>query len=137
MSGQTAIPKYRETVSEFLNLTIFHDQPTYDTLKLLTNQINANLRSVRTSLGGGQLGYLGLLFSPTQYTILSQVPFMRPAHPGPLIIPAFQLPQIVTQIQSQHHKQLRIFNECNNVDQSLYQQIVRAVDESYLMALRN
>ncbi len=32
---------------------------------------------------------------------------------------------------------MRLFNECNNVEQALRQQIVKAVDDAYLTALRN
>ena len=32
---------------------------------------------------------------------------------------------------------LGLFNECNNIEQALHQQIIKAVDESYLMALQN
>jgi len=137
MSGQTMIPNYRETLFDYPDLTPIHGVPSYDTLKLMTNQLKANARNVRTPLGGGLHGYLGLLLTGQQYSILSPTPFIRPAHPGPLVIPAFQLQHIVTAIQSQHNEAVRLFNEVNNVEQALRQQLVKAVDESYLIALHN
>ena len=137
MSGQTTIPNYRETLFTYPDLSPIHGEPTYESLKLMTNQLKANARAVRTPLGGGQHGYLGLLISPEQYAIISTTPFLHPTHPGPLVIPAFQLPHVVTATQSQHSEALRLYNEYNNVGQALRQQIVRAVDESYLLPLHN
>ena len=80
MSGQTMIPNYRETLFDYPDLTPIHGVPTYDTLKLMTNQLKANARTVHTPLGGGQHGYMGLLLTGQQYSIHSPTPFIRPAH---------------------------------------------------------
>ena len=137
MSGQTSVPNYRETLFEFPDLTIIHGEPTYDSLRLLFNQIKANARSVHTTLGGGQHGHLGLVLTPQQYALLSPHPYTKPPRPPPLVIPAYQLPHIVQTEQARHQEQVRLFNECTNVEQALRQQIVKAVDDSYLTALRN
>ena len=138
MSGSSAIPNYRETIFEYSDLTIIHGEPTYETLTTLANQLKANARSVRTPLGGGNHGYLGLVLSPQQYAILApNTPFVRPAHPGPLVIQAFQLPHVTHQEQSHHAEQVRLYNECYNVEQALRKQLVAAVQDSYLSALKN
>ena len=41
--------------------------PTAVTIRLLHRQIYANARSVPTTLGGGNLGHLGLVFTPAAY----------------------------------------------------------------------
>ena len=79
MSGSTSIPNYRETTFEYADLTAIHGEPTYEALTILLNQLKANARSVRTSLGGGNHGYLGLLLSPEQYaSIAPNTPFVYP-----------------------------------------------------------
>ena len=138
MSGTTAIPNYRDTIFEYTDLTSIHGEPTYETLKTLVNQLKANARAVRTTLGGGQHGYLGLVLSPQQYNIVAPcTPFIRPPHPGPLVIPPYQLPHVTQLAQFQHTEQLRLYNKCYNVEQALRKQVVSAIQDSYLAALKN
>ena len=138
MSGSSTIPNYQDTVFEYSELTIIHGEPTYDILKLLTNQLKANSRAVRTTLGGGNHGYLGLVLTPQQYDIVAPgTPFIRPVHPGPLVISLYQLPHVTQQAQSHHSEQVRLYNECFNVEQALRRQVISAVQDSYLTALKN
>ena len=137
MSGQTTVPNYRETLFEYPDLSSMHGEPTYETLRVLTNQLKANARSVHTTLGGGQHGHLGLVLTQAQYAILSPTPYIRQPRPPRLEIPAYQLPHVVQTEQARYNEALRLFNECNNVEQALRQQIIKAVDDLYLMALRN
>lgn len=93
---------------------------------------------VRTILGGGQHGYLGLILSPQQYDVIAPgTPFVRPANPGPLVIPPFQLPHITQEAQSRHSEQVRLYNKCYNVEQALRKQLVAAIQDSYLASLKN
>ena len=137
MSGQTSVPNYRETLFEYPDLTKIHGEPTYESLRLIQNQLKANARSIHTYLGGGQLGHLGLVLTPAQYALLSPHPYVRPPRPPPLVLPAYQLPHVVQTAQNRHNDQVKLFNECNNVEQALRQQIVKAVDDAFLTALRN
>ena len=138
MSGNSSIPNYRETTFEYADLSHINGEPTYDSLTILFNQLKANARSVRTSLGGGSHGCLGLLLSPAQYTTIAHTtPFIYPIHPGPLNVPAFQLPHVTQQITSQHSENIRIFNECGNVAQALRKQVVAAIDPAYLAVIKN
>jgi len=137
MSGTNSVPNYRETIFEYPDLSPIHGEPIYESLRTLVNQLKANARSVHTTLGGGQHGHLGLVLSPQQYSLLSPHPYLRPQRPPPLVIPAYQLPHVVQTEQARHTEAVRLFNECNNVERALRQQIVKAVDDSYLTALRN
>ena len=89
MSGQTTVPNYRETLFEHTDLSPIHGEPSYESLRVLTNQLKANARSIHTTLGGGQHGHLGLVLTPAQYAILSPTPYVRQARPPPLVIPAY------------------------------------------------
>lgn len=137
MSGQTSIPNYRETLFHYPDFSVIHGEPTYETLRTMTNQLKANARSVHTTLGGGLHGHLGLVLTQAQYTIFSNTPYDRPTRPPPLVIPAYQLPHVVQTAQARHNEQVRLFNESNNVEQALKQQIIKAVDDTYLTPLRN
>ena len=83
------------------------------------NQLKANARAGRTSLGGGNYGYIALVLTPTQYSIVSEVLFVRPEHPGLLTIPPFQLQHIVADTKARHNEAVRLFHECKNVEQAL------------------
>ena len=138
MSNTSSIPNYRTTVFEYVDLTVIHGEPTYETLQVMLNQLKANARSVRTSLGGGNHGYLGLLLPRDQYDVIApNTPFIQPIHPGQLEIPPFQLPHVTHQVMSTHAEQVRLYNECYHVGQALRKQIIAAIDNSYLAALKN
>ena len=63
-------------------------------------------------------------------------PFVISPHPGPLVIPPYQLPHVTKQVQSQHHEQLRLHNECHHAKQALRNEVIAAIDDSYLAALK-
>ena len=103
---------------------------------LISGQISV-LNYRETLFGGGQHGHLCLVLTAPQYALLSPNPYIRPPRPPPLVIPAYQLPHVVKTEQARHAEQVRLFNECYNLEQALRQQIVKAIDDSYLTALRN
>ena len=133
----SASVNYTKTHFEFKEPTRILGWPTYDTLEELHNQLKANAKTVFSNLGGGTFGYLGLVLSPGQYAMLTNVPFDRPNHPGQLVIPA-NATQHMARTMTEHHKEeLRVFKEVTGVDATLKQFIVSAVEAPYLHALRN
>ena len=62
--------------------------PTYKALNWLKAKLSANASSVETDLGGGNHGYLWLVLSDAEYANVSPTPFLIPAYPAPLNIPA-------------------------------------------------
>ena len=86
MSTPTGIRNYK-TLFQYPTLDKIHRQPTLDTILHLLCQCKANVQSIPTTLGGGQLGYLGLVISNEAYnSIPNTVSFIRPQHPGPFIV---------------------------------------------------
>ena len=136
MSNSAAVD-YRNTLFEFKDLTKIYGEPTYEGLKILVNELKSNAQAVNCPMGGGLHGYLGLVLSPRQYATVSNVPFIRPVPPGPLVIPPVTLPNVAIALQAQHAEQMRLFQECNGVEKALKQQLVEAIDGSFLIALRN
>ena len=98
MNRNSAGINYKDTYFQFKELNRIHGEPTYDTIKKLHDQVKANAASVPSTLGGGNFGHLGLVLTPAQYALISNAPFDRPNHPGP--IPAF--PNNATQAQIRH-----------------------------------
>ena len=122
---------------EFPTLTKIHGEPTFDSIKKLHNEIKSNSQSVQSNLGGGQYGHLGLVLNVQQYRLISNAPFIRSAHPGALVIPPNTTNHMSQTMQEQHAEAPLVFSEVNNVEKTLRQQIISAVELSYLEALRD
>ena len=57
-------------------------EPDYQYIKKVHDLLKANAASVRSGLGGGAHGLLGLVMRPQLYFQLAGVPFVAPADPG-------------------------------------------------------
>ena len=65
------------------------------------------------------------------------MPFERPAHPGPLVIPPGTTQHAAATLQDLHQEALHVFIKVNAVDKALIQQIIQAIEPEYLSALRD
>ena len=83
MSTNTNID-YINNNFEFKTLHKIDDIPTYEDLIKIKNQLMANANKVPTDLGGGTNGHLGLVLSTAEYSLISQIPYDKAQHPGPL-----------------------------------------------------
>jgi hypothetical protein len=128
---------YREVFFEHPDLSRIIGIRTYETLHTLNQELKSNAKSVNSNLGGGQHGHLGLVVSPNAYALLSNMPQARPGHPAPLAIPQNASHHLQNLLERTHQDQLRIFHEVRGVERALTQQIVSAVEPSYLAAMRN
>jgi len=99
--------------------------------------LKANACSVSSNLGGGLHGLLALVLSPAQFDLISDVPFVRPVHPGPLVIPAGTTAAMSTILRDQHAEALRQFREVQSVEKALIKQTVAAIDETYFAVTRS
>ena len=122
---------------KFPTLTPIRGKPTADTLILLRKQLKSNAKSVPSNLCGGNFGYLGLVIPPNQYNLISNVPFIQPTHPGPLVIPPGTAQHAAATMRDLHAEQMCVFKEVNAVDEALIQQINQAVKHDFLSALRD
>ena len=59
------------------------------------------------------------------------------SHPDALIIPDGTTTPMITAKKEEHRANLRLFQEVKGVEKALIQQIVKAVEPTYLAALRN
>ena len=126
---------YRSIYFAFPNLTPINGEPDADILIKLKNQLKANASSVPSNLGGGAHGHLGLVLSDATYALVSNTPFVPPAHPGPLVIPPGTTGPMATVLREQHVENLRLFREVTGVEKALKQQILKAVEQQWLLAI--
>ena len=135
--AEAAAIDYRHSHFEFPILSPVIGEPDYEQLLCILKELKANAQSVHSTLGGGAHGYLGLLLSPVQYVLVSNVPFVIPAFPAPLAIPLNATQHMTFTLQQQHRDAVRIFRECQSVQKALRQQLVQAVPKIYLDSLRD
>ena len=98
---------YKTTNFEYPTLTKISGQPNYELLKSIKDELKANAASVPSNLGGGSNGHLGLVLSDVEYLTVSPIAYIRPTHPGPLVIPAGPpaVPQYLrTEMREDHKK---------------------------------
>ena len=111
---------YVTTYFQIPVLTKIHGEPTFETLRILFNELKANAGDVATTLGGGLLGYLGLLLSIVEYArVAPGTPFLCPPNPGPLVIPNGTTQHAATRMREDHTEALRRHRECIDVEASL------------------
>ena len=150
MSTAYNLPDYCARFFEYKDLDKIHGQPTIDTIAKMLKQLKRNAQRVITTLGGGQLGFLALVISPTAYNAIPNSAFFsRPVDPGtftpvgvaPQLTRAAALAQLTaTDIATQkivHDEMRRQYNECQAVEAALRNQIIDAVESDYLQPLRN
>lgn len=147
MTSTYNIKNYRSTF-QYPVLDKIHGQPNLDTILSLLRQLKINAQSVPTTLGGGQLGYLALVLPNAAYTSIPNArPFHRPTDPGEFIVTVPTTTRagastaisaaVVTQQKAAYDEKVRLYNECQAIEQALRQQIIDAVEPDYLEALRD
>jgi hypothetical protein len=128
---------YQETYFEYPELTKVHGEPNSEALFKLRNELKANAQAVYSNLSDGAHGHLALVLSNAQYALITNQPFVRPAHPGALTIPPGTTSPMSTVMKEQYHKQIRQFSEVQGIKKALIQQIVQAVESPYLASIQD
>ena len=133
---------FRNTHFEIKHPTKISKQPDFESLTTLYDQIKRCAQNVPSNNGGGNYGHLGLVVTATDYQLVSIVPFNRPANPGEFTIPAH--PQggnytadEIKVMKNIHDDEVREYEKVNQVEAALKQFIVEAIEEDYLLDLRN
>ena len=79
----TSSINYKDPYFDHLVLTAILGEPTYETLHHLKNELKTNARSVPTTLGGRNHGYLGMILTPAEYHCIAPTdPFTWPPNLG-------------------------------------------------------
>jgi len=119
-------------------ITPIFGQPSFDTLKELKLLLSTNVVSINSHLGNGALDLLWLTISDTVFDIFSLVEFVPPVNPGSIpIIPPDATAAQINALTDTHKTEANIFQEFNNTDKALKQQLLGAVDDMSTWALKN
>ena len=126
-------------IEGFLHPTITSivGQPAFETLKELKLFLSTNAASIISHLGDGTLGLLWLTVSDAVFNTLSLIAFVPPLNPGPIpIIPDGSTAPQINAITATHKREANFFQEYNNADKALKQQLLGAVDDMFTRALK-
>eukprot|EP00957_Ditylum_brightwellii_P211860 15366685-Ditylum_brightwellii.AAC.1 len=128
---------YKSTMFEKPELTHIHGEPTMSSILILQNKIIANSQTLYTTLGGGMNDHLGFTMTTSNYAIVpGTTAYICPPQPVH-VCPTGGTQYQITQAKEQCYKDLCLFNECNTIEKILIQQIIDAVDATYLTAIRD
>ena len=115
-------------------LTKITGDPTYTSLAKLERECKANARSVRSDLGRGTQGHLGLVSISTAYAhIVPGNPFIRPSLPT---LPTTEgTAAVINSAHQAYNGQMVAFNDCTIIKHTIVQQINTALDNDVLADL--
>ena len=106
-------------------------------MMVIKSEMKANLTSVPTDLGGGANEHLGLMLTPKECANVSPIPYVRPFHPGALIIPPGTTLHESTRLREDFKEQLRQYRECTQVETAIIKQLGIAFPKMYFKGFRN
>ena len=137
----TSVPSVEDITNAFPTcITKITGEPNYEGLKNLKDQLKANAASIPTTLGGGTHGYLGLILSPAAYATIADPQFIEPIYPGqhPNVSAGASAANTSTStIVRRHTEDLRQWREFKNVNTALKNQLLSALDDIYIRALKD
>ena len=112
--------------------------PTAGAIRTLTTEVYANARAVYSSAGGGVNGHLGIAMPPAEYLTRAGEAFNLPTHPGDQADPpaAATGPAIVA-LNRVYDKAITTYATYANVRETNKQQILQAVDHTYIATLKD
>ena len=134
----TSTVNYKDSYFDHPVLTKICREPTYETLHHLKNQIKANASSVPTTLGDGNIGYLVMVLTPTEYHCIAPAnTFIQPLNTGVLVPnPAGTAAQIAS-TEYMHRLTKEFYLNTLLLERTIIKKIIKAVDTKYLAALHN
>ena len=135
----SSVPSVKDITNTFPTpITKITGEPNYESLKNLKDQLKANAASIPTTLGGGNHGYLGLILSPATYATIAANQFIEPIYPGQHPnVPAGTNAANTSTIVCRHTEDLCQWREFKNVNTALKNQLLSALDDIYVHALKD
>jgi len=130
MTG-TSATNLRETYFTYKTLTPIAGEPDLESINKLKKQLLANAENVPNAIHQAH-GYLGLVMTPAEYSIISQTAFDRP---GPVAeVDTNGTAAEVAARERRHARETAYLKEYTQMDRILLQQIREAIDEDYITA---
>jgi hypothetical protein len=119
-------------------LTPIKDTPGYSSLQKLQKELYANAQAMHSNAGSGNHGHLALVMPDADYLALAGEAFIIPQHPGILPIHAQGTTGAqITETNRQYDANLTAYMRYKEVQAALREQILTAVNNTFLIALEH
>ena len=119
-------------------LTPIVGTPTNPTIQTIQKQLYANALAIHSTRGGGANGHLALLMPAATYLARAGVAFISPTHPGDAPVHAVNATgNQITEVNRQYKQDLHNFQLCANMNTTLKQQLLSAIDVNFLRILED
>lgn len=112
-------------------------ESNYVSLTKLEDLLKANASRIMSELRGGNHRHLGLILIPQKYASVSNTPYICPTHPGKLTVPQGTAQHAATILRLCHKKATDLYHKTVDVDNTLWRQIINAVESMYLNELQD
>ena len=127
---------YINLLFEYPVITPIQGQPTYSAMKVIKDEMKANLKSVPTDLGGGANEHLGLMLTSEEDANVTLILYVRSVHTGALIVPPGTTLHESTRLREDFKEQLRQYRECTQVEKAIIKQLRIALPKMYFKGFR-
>jgi FAD synthase len=113
-------------------------RPTHLTLATLHRELNTHAMAQKTSLGGGNHGYLALLLSNADYAQLTPAAFVDPVYPGPNLVhlPTATVAQI-TETNRAYAAVMVAYNTFHEMENTIKNMLINAVPHTFIQILED
>ena len=119
-------------------LTRITGNPKYADLQSMYRECKANAQSVPCNIGGGANGHLGLIISANAYNTISPgTAYFRPTNPAPYVQGENATGPQIAEGNRRYHEATRLFQEANQLESTLQNQIAAALDSTVMMPCLN
>lgn len=113
-------------------------RPTHLTLATLHRELNTHAMAQKTSLGGGNHGYLTLLISDIEYARLTPAAFIDPVYPGPNPIhPPGSTAAQITETNRAYAADMVSYNTFHAIENTLKNMLINAVPHTFIQILED
>ena len=113
-------------------------RPTYATLLPVRDKLVANAAAIPSTLGGGAHGHSGLVLSDATYHRETGHHFTVPAFPGVVAsVPNGTTSLAERNLREKHASDLKQYNLCNAISNSLKKIVISVIDDEHLEALNH
>ena len=113
-------------------------RPTYATLPPVRDKLVANTAAIPSTLDGGGHGHSGFVLSDATYHRETGHHFTVPAFPGAVAsVPAGSNALSEKNIREKHASELKQYNLCNAISNSLKKIVINVIDNEHLEALNH
>jgi hypothetical protein len=116
------------------------EKPSFNSLRIIHQEINANAMTVPSTRGGGQHGHLALVVPPAEYALIpNTAAWVNPVHPGPAVIYPAAAPTAaqISAADRQYKVDLEDVKLYQATQAQLKKQIIAAVPDTYIKLLKD